>query len=152
MTPLTWTHLGFTGTRQGMTRAQAAAVTALLQACPPQTFHHSDALGAETEVHALVRQQCPATQIMVHPPTRSAQRSFCVADIWRPTLPYFLCQQAVVQASDVLLAVPQSAAEMRRSGCWQAVQYARAVGTPVVLVRATGQVVWPPTRQEVAHG
>jgi hypothetical protein len=58
MTGPTTRHIGFTGTRHGMTPAQRHAVSQLiaeLAAGAAFTAHHGDCVGADAEFHDLCR-------------------------------------------------------------------------------------------------
>ena len=61
---------------------------------------------------------------MIHPPDVGALRVFCSADEALAPLPYLTRNKQIVDASEVLVACPQSAKEEMRSGTWSTVRYA----------------------------
>jgi hypothetical protein len=126
--------LGFTGTREGMSKAQQEALRMLLRRLRPGVFHHGDCVGADEQAHHIVRRECPACRIHVHPPEDAALRAHCRGDLLHPPKAYLQRNEAIVDAADFLFAAPEGE-ETNRSGTWATVRYARRreVATAVIL-------------------
>lgn len=139
-------QVGFTGTRQGMTERQHAALEALLAhfllgggcADPHPALLHGGCVGADAEADEIARRAGMRRRIwpgMVG----SRFRSFCelvqpgTADVAPPEEP-LARNRRIVQCCDLLVAAPQTAQERLRSGTWMTVRHARLVGRPVVVL------------------
>lgn len=129
--------LGFSGSRGGITPEQKLALISFLQAlyrAPGFTrFHHGDCRGAD-DIAARAAYEI-GYEIIVHPGPdgRDAGRWRRAVDQPRVTVldrqPFRERNQAIVDASQGLLACPSGAEEdQRRSGTWQTVRMARARG------------------------
>lgn len=140
--------VGFTGTQQGLTAAQARAVYALLLELRPKQIHHGDCVGADADLDGMARHLECRPMIVIHPPTDDQKRAFCSMrtgspcenDVLEP-LPYLVRNRAIVDAADVVIACPKSAAEELRSGTWATVRYARSTGKTLHIVHPTGNVL-----------
>lgn len=136
------THIGFTGTRRGMTEKQYLALRAWVQAqgwSPAVTFRHGDCVGADSDAHDLVR-TCSHARIVIHPPIKSAMRAFRQGDVEMQPRPYLERNHTIVDASTILLACPRGPEELR-SGTWATIRYARAQNVCVVLFKPDGTFV-----------
>lgn len=127
-------HVGFTGTQQGMSTRQMAALELLLQQRAPDFFHHGDCVGADAEAHAIVRRIVPFCIIIVHPPDNGAKRARCIGDSWRDPKGYLERNRDIVNECAALIAAPSSDAEELRSGTWATVLYARKMGVTVRML------------------
>jgi hypothetical protein len=107
--------VGFTGTRKGMTHTQRVQVVNILSGLQPDAFHHGGCVGADAEAHALADRLRIPTEI-------------------RPPKPYLERNHDIVDESDVLIATPGQVNEVRRSGTWATIRYARKQDTTVLLV------------------
>ena len=140
-------HIGFTGTRHGMTTQQSLALVAVLEAYQPHAFHHGDCVGADAQAHALVRLYFPAIRIITHPPTQTALRAYAAADEQRVPFAYLIRNKQIVTESAMLVAAPEDRHERQRSGTWATVRHARQLGKPVMLLWTDGEVT-----REVSYG
>src|SRR5258708_38911504 len=117
--------VGFTGTQRGLTERQRVMLGLYLAglegAC--EEFHHGDCIGADAEAHELVRRY--NVPVVIHPPDNSSKRAFC-SDYHAamPLSPYLARNRDIVDAVDLMIACP-SGIEVRRSGTWATVRYAR---------------------------
>jgi hypothetical protein len=125
-------HLGFTGTRRGMTTEQIEAVTKLVGAW--DVVHHGDCLGADAQCHTIARSA--AKRIIVHPPSDDRLRAHCAGDVICPPKPYFARNRDIVNESDLLIATP--AEFVPKGGTWYTLNYARSVGKPTILIYPSG--------------
>lgn len=131
-------HVGFTGTRRGMTETQRTTVSDMLAKAPGAVVHHGDCVGADADFHAISAGL--GHGIVIHPPDESRHRAFCRTDgfldeVLDP-LPYLVRNRAIVRASAVLIATPFEASEQPTGGTWFTIAYARQRNMPV-------RVVWP---------
>lgn len=132
--------VGFTGTREGLTPPQLAALVAWFEHHPMKAFHHGCCVGADA---TAVRYCTPwAKSIVGHPPDNATlvHEVTCIATHeMRPPLPYLDRNRMIVAACEVLLACPKGPEEVR-SGTWYTVRHARKVGRPVVIFWPSGEV------------
>ena len=128
-------HLGFTGSRQGLTPAQQAVIIAILTDLAPTTLHHGDCTGADAAVHAIAVNLGIA--VVIHPPTNSRLRAYCAAPDVLPPQPYLVRNAAIVAATAALLAAPNGP-RRPRSGTWFTVGKALAQGKRVIVVLLNG--------------
>lgn len=136
-------HIGFTGTRQGMTDFQRWQLRLRLDyGCGMRhTLHHGDCVGADAEAHAIAKDF--GYLIHVHPPLLRWYRAFCQGEIMEEPQRYETRNKAIVDACEVLIAAPRTRQEEQRSRTWMAVRYARRVGKPVVML-------WPEQEEDDA--
>ncbi len=132
-------HLGFSGTRYGMTDEQFRAVGHLVADIKATHYHHGDCIGADAQFHNLV---LPLGEIIIHPPAVDYCRAHCtMASAWMPSLPFLERNRAIVDASDALIAAPHERVEQQRGGTWSTLRYAREIGKPLYLVLPNGLVL-----------
>lgn len=133
--------VGFTGTRQQPTPDATMALSELLARLQPTEAHHGDCVGADAIFHWYVLTECVGVKRVIHPPTNKAMRAFCTgtADRREPK-PYLERNRDIVDETDVLLAMPQTAEETIRSGTWSTVRYARKAGKKIYIINPDGTV------------
>ncbi len=129
--------IGFTGTRDGMTWAQQAALDEMLQ-LEGLRFHHGDCIGADAEAHELAWKY--DKHIVIHPPTDDRLRARCVANSIRPERPYHERNRNIVQESDLLIACPKQSTEQFQGGTWYTIHYAQGIGKIVRIIWPDGSV------------
>lgn len=130
--------IGFTGTRQGMTKVQEITLNALM----PQRaeFHHGDCIGADAQAHLIAqRHQCI---IHIYPPLHQNKRAFSrnAFIVHNPTH-YLSRNREIVRVSDWLIAAPFEATEQLRSGTWSTVRFAVGGHKRVTVILPNGQMV-----------
>lgn len=135
--------VGFTGTQQGLSPAQAEALADLLLKLNPSEVHHGDCVGADARFHEMVRELLPDARVVMHPPTNPSKRAFTAADAERPPADYLDRNHNIADESDVLIACPKLQVEEVRSGTWATVRYARKRHVPVYLILPDGYTVHP---------
>ena len=104
-------------------------------------FRHGACVGADEEMAA--RSSARGLWTVAHPPINErllSSRALEVSDELEDADEYLARNRAIVDAVDVLVALPRRFVEERRSGTWATVRYSRQVLTPVVIVWPDGTV------------
>lgn len=123
------TVVGFTGSQHGATPEQLDWLRERLVELRPVSFRHGDCIGADEHAHAVALSL--RIPVVIHPPVNPAKRAFCPGGAaLLPPDEYLARNRAIVDASDVLLALPDGP-ERLRSGTWSTVRYARRQGKRV---------------------
>ena len=131
--------VGFTGNRDGMTEDQKATVERLLSIRPTE-LHHGDCIGCDADAHYIALQfKIP---IIGHPPDFPGQRMFLHYAEKREEKPYLERNHDIVDETDILIACPEQAEEIMRSGTWATVRYARKVGKAVLVIYPSGKMFY----------
>lgn len=142
--------IGFTGTRRGMTEAQAGSVDALLRlaadvrsgvsAHRAPAFHHGLCVGADAQAHDIARTY--GYRIYGHPASdvRPEWISDAACDDLLPAAPA-LARNREIAAQSILIAAPGGEYEVHRSGTWATIRAGwKSRGTVVYVVRPDGSV------------
>lgn len=124
--------LGFTGTREGMSLKQFAAITTLLQDTMPSEVHHGGCKGADAGFHVLARKL--GIRIILHPPVVMKNQVIFTADGVRTAAPYLVRNQHIVDETDGIIACPGQDHEVLHSGTWSTIRYARARSKPCNII------------------
>lgn len=139
--PMGWTMsrrtpIGFTGTRNGITKPQRAWLAKEIDS--DTELHHGACVGADAAVHAIGRSV--GARIVVHPPTDERLMMPVDPDVIRlPAKPYHDRNRDIVDDTLWLLACPDGI-ERRHSGTWFTIRYAERRGTPVLICYPGGTV------------
>ena len=135
-------HVGFTGTRKGMSFEQAQEVQRILSNLRGQGvayFHHGDCQGSDELAHMLAH--ALEYSIIIHPPEISTHRAWCSSAVSiRGSKPYLVRNRDIVDESSLLIATPRESQMQLRSGTWSTVRYARMQRKPVHLVLPDGSL------------
>jgi hypothetical protein len=136
--------LGITGTRLGWRSIeQRKRAEYLLCGLHPHVLIHGDCIGIDEEVHRFVRAMNSAwhTKIEIYPSNDSRNRAFCKdAAIVHEPLPSLERNRLIVDACELLLAVPKGETSELRSGTWATIRYAKLVSRATLIVGPSGQV------------
>lgn len=133
-------HLGFTGTRDGMTARQKEVVARVVRTYPANLrLHHGDCVGADEQMHRVVWANSPFARFHGHPPRNPRFRAYCKFDHLEEPKPYLARDRDIVDACELLIATPKSYAEVIRSGTWATVRYAAKVGRRTLVVFPDGR-------------
>lgn len=128
--------IGFTGTREGMSQEQKEEFALLLLNLHPTEFHHGDCEGADAEAHDIVRECFPDVEIHVHPPKSNYRQAFKKGDVHYEPEEYLIRDKQIVDMTEFIFGAPKSDKELKRSGTWYTIRYARSIGrNPHVLKR-----------------
>lgn len=130
-------HVGFTGTRQGMSEHQKRTLRKAMEAASmdgiENILHHGDCKGADAEAHAIAVDL--GWDIIIHPPIKQTMRAFCGdGAIVLPPMDYLDRDREIVRTSNFIFAAPKSDTEEKRSGTWYTVRHARKIGKRVILL------------------
>jgi len=130
--------LGVTGSRFTLPYEQLMGLKAVLDLIHPEYIRHGDCTGADIMAHtdALSR----GIKCIVHPPILTKYRAF--AQDYHEILPvndYLTRNRDIVDASDVLVALPKTGME-EAGGTWYTVRYARKRGLPIYIVYPDGTI------------
>lgn len=131
--------VGFTGTRNGMTRLQITMFQLIVNKFPSvmlvTEFHHGDCVGADSEASKTVDTLAQGTCVIVgHPGNRDSLRAFERCDIVRERKPFLERNHDIVDETDLLIATPATLYEMQRSGTWATIRYAQRKNKPVAIL------------------
>lgn len=118
-------HIGFSGTRAGMTRAQKESVFYRLALLEATHLHHGDCIGADEQAHWIAIEL--GLKVILHPPTDDSQRAGFIYGVteMRSPKPYLRRNKDIVKETEVLIATPRGSTEVLRSGTWATVRHAR---------------------------
>jgi hypothetical protein len=155
-------HIGFTGTRVGLTPAQLRGVKDAILDRIGGGFvaHHGDCVGADCEFHRLCRGSWPGpVRIIAHPGPPSGWSAGCEADEWRAPKLYMVRNRNIVDMQDadgpdsrLMIAAPLELEPQPRGGTWGTIKIARralAAGRlrELVVVGRDGELLdhtrWP---------
>lgn len=132
-------NIGFTGTRKRIRKAQLGTLSLILHRYRPSEFHHGDCIEADEKAQALAY-SC-GWKRCVHPPDKSAYRAFCKADIMFDKLPYLERSHAIVDATEILIAMPGEYLPVLRSGTWATIRYAVLLKRPIKIIVPNGAII-----------
>jgi hypothetical protein len=131
--------VGFTGTRNGMTDKQKAAVKALLEELHPTEALHGGCIGADIDFDEMFIGR--PIVVTVYPSNiKSMQGNWSHLDIVRPENIPLVRNATIVDLSELMIATPKGE-EVLRSGTWSAIRYARKVKKPLIIVWPNGMTV-----------
>ncbi len=132
-------HIGFTGTRKGMSNAQKiwlpyhVGEMVVSAVWADKWFHHGDCVGADAEAHDIMKEL--GFKIHIHPPSSSKYRASCKGDAIEFEHPYLTRNKRIVDCTSVLFACPAQHLEIARgSGTWSTIRYARARRTVLTVI------------------
>lgn len=130
--------VGFTGTQRGMTPQQKRFLRE--GATLFTEFHEGDCIGADAEAVRIVREVNPSCKIISHPPIADKKRAHAPADKVLPKKEYLDRNHDIVNACEVLIAMPNTELEKVRSGTWATIRYAKKVGKNLLIVYPDGSL------------
>jgi hypothetical protein len=134
-------HIGFTGTRKGMSTQQKDQLVLFLIAQPVDAvLHHGDCIGADRQAYEVAKRFYMKTH--GHPPSNGNLRAYTENDFAEEPKDYHDRDWDIVKMSDVLVATPKEATEiMRGSGTWLTIRYARQAKKPYIVWGPNGEVI-----------
>ena len=121
-----------------MTAEQKRDVEHTLRLNKPNEAHHGDCKGADKQFHDIAKSF--GYEITVHPPIDDKKRAFCKGDYSTAPKEYLARNKDIVDACDILIATPKSAAEEVRSGTWSTIRYAKKTHKRGVIIFPDGKI------------
>lgn len=143
-------HIGFTGTRHGISQKAALRLARLLKTCHDRyngdiTLHHGDCIGADAAAHDMAQKL--GWQLEIHPPTQMRYRACCEgAELVHAPLGYLTRNSRIVAASAFLIACPIlwiTPNSVSRSGTWYTIREAQRFCKKVYVIVPTGVIKEP---------
>lgn len=129
--------LGFTGTRSGMTAQQKSAVTEIVKMKSPIFVVHGDCEGADTDFHNIC---LPLFPIRIRPCNHKSRAWNEGASDMREVKGPLERNKDIVRDATLLIATPPTHEEIKRSGTWHTIRYARKTNVPRVIVWPDGSL------------
>jgi hypothetical protein len=135
-----------------MTEAQQAMVINLVQEFEEEDgmkeVHHGDCVGSDNQFHDIILEHTKAN-IHIHPGTDNfgemPKRAHCKGPTERIRMydpkPYLARNIDIVKAGDALLATPQQAQMVTRSGTWSTVRKAKRYQKALYVILPDGYVL-----------
>ena len=131
--------VGFTGTRNGMTKAQKGAVKDLLLRLKPTMVHHGGCVGADIDFDDLCFQL--KIECVIHPSDmKSMQGVWHIPAQLREEHPPLERNRHIVDETTLLIATPAGVNKVLRSGTWYTIGLAQAGGKVACIVYPDGHV------------
>jgi len=136
-------HIGFSGTRTGLTDRQFVVVERTLEyfyAPDYNVFHHGDCIGADAQAHVIAKKL--GYDIVIHPPINPNQRAYMgdAADVKTPK-EYLQRNKEIVLDSVLMVLAPGQMNELPKgSGTWQTFRYCTSIGKNYILIYPNGEV------------
>lgn len=134
--------IGFTGSRKGMTPEALEALESVLSNHPTCTgVVHGCAIGADAQFHKVAMEH--GFPILGSPSTLNAQSmpinkdEFAILMTRRGPLDR---NHIIVDVCDLLIAAPETLVEVRRSGTWATMRYAKTQGRRCTVLGPVGTI------------
>ncbi len=137
--------IGFTGTRNGMTKEQKESFHSLIDAVSVKEFLHGDCVGSDEEAHNMVHELIEIAKgedikIVGHPPKYKGYRAYCKCDVLLKPKEYLARNKDIVDNSEILIATSATDKEKLRSGTWSTVRYARKKNKLIYIIFPNGKI------------
>lgn len=148
-------HVGFSGSRLGMSEKQLEWVEHLLRLRITEHevgwFHHGGCIGSDTQAHWIAQRL--GYKICLHPPLddkfqEPGLAAFC--DSVEEKFSYNGRNQRIVLATKYLIATPHNLVN-RRGGTWNAIEHAERIRRPRVIIYRNGTSVHLMTERIGCH-
>ena len=139
--------IGFTGTRDGITQRQKEELFELIYILNLRAVHHGGCDGADDQFNILVRAknylQGSEVKIHIHPSTIQSSKKFHKESIVHNVTAPLRRNLQIVDAVRGLIACPKEDSEIRRSGTWSTIRYAKKMGKKLIIIYPIGRkVTW----------
>ena len=103
-------HIGFTGSRFGLSEQQKKEIIAILDQCRTMVVNHGDCIGSDADFHDLCLKYRKDTgkdlTIQIHPPDNKSFRAFKLGDVIMKEEPYLKRNDNIIKQSNFLIACP----------------------------------------------
>ena len=126
-------HIGFTGTRHGLSARQRMLLRKLLKESDATHFHHGGCVGADEEAHAIAK--TAGMTVVAHPSILSQWRgNYTDANVVRPHAHPLRRNKDIVEEVSEMIACPKERHEKLRSGTWATIRHARKIGRRLTII------------------
>lgn len=151
-------NVGVTATRSGLTKEQTDQARLLLTSFANgegiEEFHHGDCVQGDEQLFDICRDVSPWTNTIAHPGTNdhgeSPECAYTKSDVTLPAKKYLRRNVDIVKASDVMIACPGQAHEMKRgSGTWATIRECRNRGKKCIIIYPDGRTRAIQSRQNL---
>lgn len=135
-------HLGFIGSRIGMSREQKKVANIIIGGTSARYIHHRDYQGTDQQIHDLADMKCHKV-IIVHPGNINGQRAFCPVAIGRHLCPMPSLARNVQFVKDIdclIIMLPSNNSVEIGTSTDVIIQTMKKAGKPIVLVRRDGTI------------
>ena len=132
--------IGFTGTRKGFSNEQTCSFKILINKYLFQEFHHGDCVGADKQAHDIIKDLYPNVKIICHPPIDERLRAFCICDEYKVPKAHLKRNRAIVNHTDLLIAISDTVKEQLRSGTWATIRFAREKQKEIKIILPNGAI------------
>jgi hypothetical protein len=133
--------LGITGSRNGANTIQRKNIKNYLDSRNIDILHHGKCKGVDEELSLMIQSMYPDCWIVAHPPLKNRVESMKAAyDKLRKPYPYLERNHHIVDASEEMIAVPNTTANNPRSGTWSTVRYTCIVRKPLTIFLPDGEI------------
>jgi hypothetical protein len=151
-------HLGFSGTRYGMTTKQKQVFGDYIAIVDPVTFHEGSCIGSDYEAVIMAYRYRSSKnkdlKLIAHPPIDTKLKAdFSQYDEIREPLRHFARNRAIVHETGILVATPYDSPmtlmEIKGSlgGTWHTVNYAIKRGRVTHIIMPSGIILDSLARQ-----
>jgi len=135
-------HIGITGTRFKMTGPQGRKLSRLLLAQyePESALHHGACVGVDE--YTATKASYLGYWVVAHLPIDDkwlSTQSIRVSNEVCKAKEYIDRNHDIVEASSVVIAVPNTKEEVLRSGTWSTIRYAKKLGKEIHIIFPSGE-------------
>jgi hypothetical protein len=139
---------GFTGTQEGMTKAQEIGLRYLFRehftgiadgGNGSNDFHFGDCIGADAQAFDIAVEFNFCT--FAHPGPNNEKRAFKPATVVLDELPNLVRNRVIVDTCAMLIATPKESHEIVRSGTWATIRYAQRVRRQKYVILPDGALM-----------
>lgn len=139
------TTIGFTGTRNGMTPEQRAAVVNLMESHKPKTVVHGACVGADTDFVEIARKyQCVVVARPGHgrngDTAFQSARAIELSDVVHEPQQFPARNRAIVKEATMIIACPPSKPLLDRGGTVMTINFARKAKKSISIVYPDGSL------------
>lgn len=127
--------VAITGTREGMTPRQKKALIKILKYLPIEEFYHGGCKGVDVQARDILLKNRKEVKLICIPGDADQETSNKQYDQQVDSVtPYLQRNKIMVQAADMLIAIPSSLEEQQRSGTWHTIRFARSIKCPSIIL------------------
>jgi hypothetical protein len=132
--------LGMTGNREGISLAATERFRKFLDENNITEAHHGDCIGADQEFHNIVVSK--GIKVIIHPPKLCSHRAYCKSANVLEGEDYMIRNHNIVDSCDTLVAFTRDNKEIRRSGTWSTIRYAKKIQKNTIIIFPNGDVYY----------